>query len=271
VDASWRGYGRRADLASASLARLRACEDHGVRFVIRLQENWQPKVDAMARGQVTPAFFPGGDLDALLADEPLVLDGRAIDADVPVGGATQPRHRRRVGVHTPTGDRCCLTPLLPRIGPWPGADLSRVRWEVARSLRLDQSGPRVDQMAAERPWTGKTRFQAALLASTLAARLAPRPHLQTRPPQLGAPRTEAPLRTRRRALPRAVSCQSIAQAFDLKGAEAKQRWDKIAKILRPSGKDPNGRRQPSVLDQLRGWKRQPVSRTNASKHHANVA
>src|SRR5882724_2409824 len=113
--------------------------------------------------------------------------------------------------------------------------------EVARSLRLDQSGPRVDQLAAERPGTGKTRFQAALLASTLAARLAHRPHLQTRPPQLGAPRTEAPLHTRRRALPRAVSCQSIAQAFDLKGAEAKQRWAKIAKILRPSGKDPNWR------------------------------
>jgi hypothetical protein len=69
----------------------------------------------------------------------------------------------------------------------------------------------------------------------------------------------------------AVSCQSIARAFDLKGAEAKRRWDKIAEILTHSGKDPNWRRQPSVLDQLRGWKRQPVSHQKASKNNQNVA
>jgi hypothetical protein len=58
----------------------------------------------------------------------------------------------------------------------------------------------------------------------------------------------------------AVSCQSMAQAFDLKGDEAQQRWDKLAAILTHSGKDPNWRRRPSVLDQLRGWKRQPIAR-----------
>jgi hypothetical protein len=50
IDASWRGYGLLADLAYASLDRLRACDTHGVRFVRRLQENWQPQVDYMARG-----------------------------------------------------------------------------------------------------------------------------------------------------------------------------------------------------------------------------
>jgi hypothetical protein len=66
IDESWRGYGLLADLAYASLERLRACDAHGVRFVIRLKENWKPKVDYLARGQVTQAFFPGTDLDALL-------------------------------------------------------------------------------------------------------------------------------------------------------------------------------------------------------------
>src|SRR6267142_3013956 len=65
IDESWRGYGLLADLASASLARLRACDAHGGRFVMRLQENWKPKVDDLARGQVTQAFFPGSDFDAL--------------------------------------------------------------------------------------------------------------------------------------------------------------------------------------------------------------
>jgi hypothetical protein len=57
----------------------------------------------------------------------------------------------------------------------------------------------------------------------------------------------------------AISCQSIAQAFELQGAEALLRWDKIAELLTHSGRDPNWRRRPSVLDQLRGWKRQPIA------------
>jgi hypothetical protein len=42
IEASWRGGGVLADLAYASLARLRACNTHGVRCVIRLKGNWQP-------------------------------------------------------------------------------------------------------------------------------------------------------------------------------------------------------------------------------------
>lgn len=109
------------------------------------------------------------------------------------------------------------------------------------------------------------------MASTRAALLA-HPHTrQTRPQQVGAPRTEAPLQTRRLAWPLAGAGQSIAQAVDLRGAEAKPRWDKIAEILTHAGKDPHWRRQPSVLAPLRGWKRQPVSRKKARQNHANVA
>jgi hypothetical protein len=50
LDESWRGYGLLADLASARVDRLRACEAPDVRFVIRLQEHWQPQVDDGARG-----------------------------------------------------------------------------------------------------------------------------------------------------------------------------------------------------------------------------
>ncbi|MDQ3831618.1 MAG: hypothetical protein M3361_20435 [Candidatus Tectomicrobia bacterium] len=74
------------------------------------------------------------------------------------------------------------------------------------------------------------------------------------------PRTEAPLHPRRLALQLAVSCQAIAQALELQGAEAIQRWTKMAELHRHSGRDPNWRRRPSVLDQLRGWKRQPIAR-----------
>jgi len=269
IDESWRGYGLLADLAYASLDRLQACDTHGVRYVIRLKDNWKPKVDYLARGQVTEAFFPGTDLDALLEDDTLVLDGRAIDADVHVGTGNARVHVRLVGVHTPKGYGFFLTNLPPRIGPRQVADLYRVRWEVELSIRLDTSVNRLDAIDAEQPCTLKTLLHASLIASTIAAILAHTHTVQTRPQQPGAPRTEAPLHPRRLALQLAVSCQSIAQAFELTGAEATQRWNKIAELLTHSGKDPNWRRRPSVLDHPRGWTRQPLARKKPKRGDAS--
>ena len=249
IDDSWRGSGLLADLADASLTRLRACETDDVRFVIRLKDTWKPKVDDIARGQVTREFFPGTDLDTLLQEDTLVLDGRAIDADVRVGRGKSPLPLRLVGVHTPKGSGFFLTNVPPRIGPLQVADLYRVRWEVELSMKLDKSVHRLDQIDAERPCSLKTLVQASLMASTIAAVLAHTHNLTTRPPQAGAPRTEAPLHTRLLALHMAVSCQFIAQAFELKGTAAKRRWDKIAELLTHAGTDPNWRRRPSVLDQ----------------------
>jgi putative transposase len=264
IDESWRGYGLLADLGYASLERLQACEAHGVRFVLRLKDNWKPKVDYIARGQVTQEFCPGTDLDALLEEDILLLDGRAIDADVHVGAGKAALQLRLVGVHTPKGYCFFLTNLPPRIGPRQVADLYRVRWEVELSIRLDKSVNRLDAIDSERPCSLKTLLHASLIASTIAALLAHTHNSKTRPQPSGAPRQEAPLHPRRLALQLAVSCQSIAQAFDLKGGEAQQRWDKIAAILTHSGKDPNWRHRPSVLDQLRGWKRQPIARKEAN-------
>jgi hypothetical protein len=271
IDESWRGCGLLADLAYASLARLRACHEHGVRFVIRLKDNWKPKVDYIARGQVTQEFCPGTDLDVLLEQDILVLDGRVIDADVHVGGPKHALHLRLVGVTTPKGYGFFLTNLPPRIGPRQVTDIYRVRWEVELSIRVDKSVHRLDQIDAERPCSVKTLLHASLLASLITALLAHTHNRQTRPPQAGAPRTQAPLHPRRLALQLAVSCQSIAQACDLQGAAAKQRWQQIAELLMHSGRDPNWRRRPSVLDQLRGWNRQPVVRKQISRGNLKAA
>jgi putative transposase len=268
VNESWRGYGLLADLASARLARLRACDVHGVRFVIRLHEHWKPKVDSVARGQVAQACCPGTDLDARLEPETRCLDGRGMDAEVHVGRGTHALPLRLVGVQTPKGYCFFLTNLPPRIGPRQVADLYRVRWEVELSIRLDKSVNRLDALDTEQPFSLKTLLHASLIASTIAALLAHTHHVQTRPQQVGAPRTEAPLHPRRLALQLAISCQSIAQAFELQGAEALRRWDKIAELLTHSGRDPNWRRRPSVLDQLRGWKRQPMA--HKKRHSGDV-
>ena len=259
IDESWRGYGLLADLAYASLARLRACEAHGVRFVIRLKENWKPKVDYIARGQVTQEFFPGTDLDALLEQRSCAsMAGSSMPMCMSAGG----RRRCRCVSWGSRPQGVLLRPdeSAPRIGPRQVADLYRVRWEVELSIRLDQSVNRLEAIDTERPCSLKTLLHASLIASTIAALLAHTHNVHTRPPQAGVPRTAAPLHPRRLALQLAVSCQSIAQAFELQGAEATQRWNKIAELLTHSGRDPNWRRRPSVLDQLRGWKRQPIAR-----------
>src|SRR6266850_3277119 len=227
IDESWRDCGLLADLAYASLDRLRACEAHGVRFVIRLKDNWKPKVDHIARGQVAQEFLRGTDLDVLLEDKVLLLDGRAIDADVHVGKGKDAVQLRLVGVQTPKGYCFFLTNLPPRIGPRQVADLYRVRWEVELSIKLDKSVNRWDAIDAERPCSLKTLLHASLIASTIGALLAQTHNVHTRPQQPGAPRTQAPLHPRRLALQLAVSCQSIAQAFELTGAEATPRWTKI--------------------------------------------
>lgn len=271
IDEAWRGCGFLADLAYASLARLRACNTHGGRLVMRLKDNWKPKVDAIARGPVTQEFFPGTELDVLLEEESLRLDGRALDADVRVGHTKDPRHLRLVGVHTPKGYGFFRTNLPPRLGPRQVADLYRVRWAVELSIRWDKSVHRLDQIDAERPCSVKTLLHASRIASIIAALLTHTHNRQTRPPQEGMPRTEAPLPPRRVALQLAVSCQSMAQAFDLKGAAAKRRWQQIAALLIHSGKDPTWRRRPSVLDQLRGWTRQPGARKQAKHDNLTAA
>ncbi|MEY4509765.1 MAG: hypothetical protein RLZZ450_1887, partial [Pseudomonadota bacterium] len=53
------------------------------------------------------------------------------------------------------------------------------------------------------------------------------------------------------------SATSIAAALELSGAKAVAEWDQIAAYLTNLGKDPNWRRNPSILDQLRGWKITP--------------
>jgi hypothetical protein len=184
-------------------------------LVIRLKDHWTPQVDDLARGQVTQAVFPGTDVDALVADATLRLDGQAMDADVQVGTGNTRVQVRLVGVNTPQGCGFFLTNLPPRIGPRQVADLYRVRWEVELRSRLDTSVHRLDQIDAERPCSVKTLLHASRMASMMTALLAHTHHQATRPPQEGMRRTPAPRHPRRLAWQLAVSCQSIAQAMDL--------------------------------------------------------
>lgn len=75
-------------------------------------------------------------------------------------------------------------------------------------------------------------------------------------------------RSSRRCCPRRRSTDSA-----LPWAETQQPWDKMTAWLTHSVRDPKWRRRLSVLEQLRGWKRQPLAHkkaNNGGTSHRNV-
>lgn len=260
IDETWRGRGLLADLGYASIERLRACLRHDVRFVIRLKENWKPRVHQLHRGDVQKAFFAGADFDALIEDETLILEGRAVDATVEIGGGRKPLTLRLVGVPTPKGYCWYLTNMPRTVGPLQVGSLYRVRWEIELSMKLDKSVHHLAQAGETQSSNShalRALLHASLIASIIAGLLVHQHNLSTRPTKPGAHRTQPPLHVRLVALQLAVSAQSIAMAFELDGSAAELAWERIARVLTHTGKDPNWRRKPSVLDQLRGWKIAP--------------
>ena len=257
IDESWRGYGLLADLGYASLARLRECETHGVPFVIRLKENWQPRVQRITRGEVTSTFVPDTDFDLLLSDEVLLLDGKVVDAQVTVGDGPAPQRLRLVGVPLPeTGTYgFYLTNLPATIGPRQVADLYRIRWEIESHNKLDKACHRLDDIQARKPEAAEALVHATMIASIIACLIAHRQHLaERRPARATVPRPKPPIHPQRLARMVGVVALELADLMYRRGTQyAREGWKRYAEMLIDEGRDPNWRRRPSILDQLRGW------------------
>ena len=253
IDESWRGYGLLADLGYASFDRLRACLTHDVKFVIRLKENWKAKVTAVARGEIARMFFVGSDLDVLLEDETLPLNGNPIDATVRVGSGKDALELRLVGVPTPKGYCFFLTNLPPTISAIEVGDIYRIRWEVELSFKLDKGSYRLDEGKGKRTCSIRALLHASLIASVLTGLLVHKQTLETRPARPGDQRTRPPLH---QGLVSKCLLQwgaGIALTFDLEGEAATKRWNQLAAALEAAASDPNWRSKPSVLDRIRGW------------------
>lgn len=258
INESWRGLGLLADLGYASHQLLRDCEQHGVYYVIRLKENWKPKVTYVARGTVNRTFAQGSDLDMLLERETIELDGKAIDADVEIGAAPRTIYCRMVAVDTPKGYCFYLTNLPPSVGPRQVADLYRVRWEIESDNKLDKSCHQLDKIQARTGPAVRALVHASIVASVMICLHAHHHRLrETPPPRRNAERTKPPIHPQLLARAMVLASPRISSAMELKGKAAKEEWDRIAVILEHQAKDPNWRRRPSTLDQLRGWKIKP--------------
>ena len=260
IDESWRGYGLLADLGYASFDRLRACMKHDVKFVIRLKENWKVKVTAIARGEVAKMFFVGSDLDVLLEQETLPLNGNPIDATVRIGTGEDSLELRLVGVPTPKGYCFFLTNLPRTIGPIEVGSIYRVRWEVELSFKLDKGSYRLDEGKGERTCSIKALLHASLIASVLTGILVHKHTLETRPARVGDQRTRPPLHQGLVSKCLLQWAVGIALVFELEGAAATNRWNQLASALETGASDPNWRSAPSVLDRIRGWGGKPAKR-----------
>ena len=275
IDESWRGLGLLADLGYASLKLLSDCQEHGVHFVIRLKENWKPRVLAVGRGDFRKTFLSGSDLDVLFASGAVVLEGKSVDLDVELGRGAQTVRCRLVGVPVADGAyRFYLTSLPAATGPLQVADLYRVRWEIETDNKLDKSCNHLDAISARTESSVRALIHASLVSSMIACSLVHLARLDDAPPPArGAERTTPPLHPQTLARAMGSAALMIASAFDESGAKADLAWKRIAEHLNHLGTDPNWRRSPSILDQIRGWTISPgrprtgrVAKTASTQH-----
>jgi putative transposase len=255
IDESWRGLGILVDLGYASFKFLRDCDKHDVRYVIRLKDSWKPRVQHIARGTLIKQLVGGTDFHTVLDEKVIALDGAVIDADVTLGSGKSLVQSRLVGVPTAEGAyRFYLTNLKPAVGPRQIADLYRVRWEIESDNKLDKSCMHLDGIAARTGPAVRAMVHASMVSSIIACLLAHHVRLnEAPPPQPGAERKTAPIHPQSLARAMGSAAHGIAALFELSGDQATKEWDRIAQYLSHLGRDPNWRRSPSILDQLRGW------------------
>ena len=153
----------------ASIARLANCESHDVRYVMRLKDNWKPKVDRLVRGAISDAVIDSDDFDVLLEEDVVRLDGRVIDADVTLGRGAQKIQSRMVGIHTPKG-YCFFVTNVPRAthGPNQIGDLYRIRCKIEVDNKVDKAGARLDEISARKGVSVRILLLASLLNTTIA-------------------------------------------------------------------------------------------------------
>lgn len=259
LDESWRKLGLLVDLGYASLKLLQDCQTFEVVYVIRLKDNWKPRVDHIHRGDVTGTFFPGTDLDALLADGTLFLDTRVVDAAVTLGPNGRTVSSRLVGVPAPDGSyRFYLTNLPRTVGPHSIADIYRVRWEIESDNKVDKSCSHLDDIAARTAPAARALVHASIVSSALACLIVHKHRLTERPPRTAsALRKTPPLHPQSLARAMGATALRIADTLALDPRDTAPQWQRIADYLFHLGHDPNWRSRPSILDQMRGWRVTP--------------
>ena len=246
LDESWRGMGLIVDLGYASHALLRDCERFGISLVLRLKRGWKPRLLRIAGDDGEMCEVHGEPaLENLLDSTQDDFIGSEVDYDVVFGSGKNRVEARLVGIPASGSNEMhwCIT-KLPRDTHPPTlvGQLYRCRWEIECDNRRDKGGARLDQVRAWTLPSVMALIHASLLRVMIADHLV---YLDLR----DRPSDRAPLHGFAVCLAMAVCAARLRQAL---ATDEPRDWDRLAKLIRARGHDPNWRRRPSVLDTLRG-------------------
>jgi putative transposase len=256
-----RGYGILFDLAYVSLARLEACNTRHIKYVCRLKNDWKPTVTRLVRGTCIEPLGGEEDFDLLLEDDVLVLDGKAIDAEVVLGRGAVRVPARLVGVPTPKG-YCFFLTNLARVthGPLQIGDLYRCRWEIEVDNAVDKEGARLDEIGASKDASIRILLLASMISATLSRTIVQSEKLAIRKGKKpGQPADRPPLHAIQLMKALAVWYRRFADML-LDPSTSPSEWNRTMGRLRSLAEDPNWRRKPSVLDVIQDLTAPPLPR-----------
>lgn len=244
-----RNKGLLVDLGYASLDFIASCDTYNTKYVIRLKDNWKPRVTRITRGEVQGELLSGTKLNVLIEEEVLILNGRCVDADVTIGIGKKAVCARLVMIPGPNGYLAYLT-NLPRgtHGPRQVGELYRVRYEIEIDNKLDKSGAQLDQIRATTDSSVRIQLCAALIHSLVVDVLIHRDKLDRVKKQ---DVRRAPLHRLSLAYSmRARHIELLTAMSDI--TTTPDQWDHLASLFSEESRDPNWRGRPSVLDRLLG-------------------
>jgi hypothetical protein len=255
VDETRRGTGLLVDLGYVSHELLRRCAAHDVWLVVRLKEGWKLRLDTTVSGGASTAW---------LADEEQVeqlvggitlreLPKKETDIDVLLGPETEPVRARLVGFETPEGWRFLLTNLSRETHTLAEvAMLYRLRWSIEIQNKLSKSACQLDEITARTAAPAEILVHAAMIASILANAVV---HLEHIDQGMVNERCKVPVRPPLHAILVwkciAASGPRLATLI-VNPNDTPQTWDQVAQFLMYGGQDPNWRRSPSPIDQVKG-------------------
>jgi hypothetical protein len=255
VDETRRGTGLLVDLGYVSHDLLRRCATHDVWLVVRLKEGWRLRLDAAVMGGASTAWLADeAQVDQLFAGTTLgELPKKETDIDVLLGPETEPVRARLVGFETPEGWRFLLTNLSRETHTLAEvAMLYRLRWSIEIQNKLSKSACQLDEITARTAAPAEILVHAAMIASILANAVA---HLEHIDQGMVDERCKVPVRPPLHAI---LVWKCIAAAGPRLATlignpnDATKAWDEVAQFLMYGGQDPNWRRSPSPIDQVKG-------------------
>lgn len=255
INESRRGTGLLVDLGYVSHDLLRRCAMHDVWLVIRLKEGWKLRLDDTVTGGASTAWLADEEqVDHLAAGGTLSdLPRKETDMDVLIGPEADPVRARLVGFETPEGWRFLLTNLSRETHTLAEvAMLYRLRWSIEIQNKLSKSACQLDEITARTAAPVEILVHAAMIASILANAVA---HLEHLDQGMVGSRCKVPIRPPLHAILiwKCITTSGPRLAtLIVSPTETTKTWEQVAQFLMYGGQDPNWKRSPSPIDQVKG-------------------